>query len=266
MAPAETMTVFARRASPLPSALRMAAPTAFRSFEEDRSGLRLGDEVQVRATTHGFGQVGARRRNPGLGFHSGRDGVDAVDVGRIRVRKHAKAGAFRSGGERSNERRPVFGPEAGNRGRPIRPVLGRDDVHIPLQLFEEGQNVGESPARRAGRRPVIVVFRQAAQRPKAHDARSAAQNARLAVGLRRASRSGDGAELRPEIGGVRIGAWEHVRDVGRHFSGRRVWSRFNEHDPKGGIFAQARGEHAAGRAAADDQEIRVHTALQKPNV
>ena len=152
--------------------------------------------------------------------------------------------------------------DVGDGQRPVAPAIGGVAVaDAALQPLEVGQHVGIAPAAVAELRPGVEVIALAPIVDMAVDRRRAAE--RLAAWRENAAAGGAlGRLLRiaPVDAGVVEGLDEARRDmdVGVPVGG----TGFEHADACCRVFAEAVGEHTAGRARADDDVIeRVHERM-----
>ena len=136
----------------------------------------------------------------------------------------------RSGGgalDRSHEARPLLSRRATDLVRP-RPHLAVVAILIALEPAIEAHDIAPSPAFRSRRGPRVEVARHAAQRPQAHNARTAAHDARLRERPCRAAGRPRAFETGPKIVLVQRRAWKRVGDIRRNGVRRRVDARLRQ--------------------------------------
>ena len=139
-------------------------------------------------------------------------------------------------------------------------------------LLEERQHAVPVPAGGAARRPVVVVRRKPAHRHHAVDRRGAADHAALRVAAARTvvgRVAGAGTEGGGEAGpgeariGMR-GGGEAVEHLARLVAGRVVVAGLDQQHVVARPRAQPVGEHAAGRAGAEDDEVVLSEDMARP--
>ena len=161
--------------------------------------------------------------------------------------------------------RPQIGKDAPHRDAALLAVPRTVEIHVALDLLEEGQHVVPVPTGRAARVPFVVVGRRAAIGELPVDRRSAPQHPRLLIGAPRRARR-IGAVVRDDLGGdlqfvpgeARIeirSAGIGIEDLLRHLAMRRVLPGFQQQHPVGTARRQPVRQHRTGRPAADDDIV-----------
>ena len=161
---------------------------------------------------------------------------------------------------------PHLGEQAADRYPPLLAVGRAVEIHVPFQLLEIGQHPFPTPPPGAIRLPAVVIGGITAQGDLAVDRRAAAHDAALfvaALGRRAGFVMGQrlkvDAQVRPVVIGAEVGlAGKAVEDVFGHPARRRVLARLDQEDAVGAPGRKPVGQHASGRAAADDDGVMVH--------
>ena len=237
IAPDDRMTSRAAELSLAPADPCLHADAA-QPIEQQCTDLRIGGYRQVLAHTRAGIEITDRCRHPAL-IHV-RDGDREIPVleFRILIDQELVAGSLERLTRRLGVFRPQIGEDAANRNAPFIAVPGTIEVHVALDLLEEGQHAVPVPTGGATRVPLVVVGRRAAVGELAVDRRTTAQHARLFIGaqlrswlIRPVVRNDLGGDLqrRPCIGRVQIsGARIGIEDRCRHLAMRRVHAGFQQ--------------------------------------
>jgi len=186
-------------------------------------------------------------------------GMAIVEIGDALLRE--------SVAESEGESAPVTGEGAMDRDRPLLAVVRAVEIEIALQLAQEGQTVPVGPTLGPQGLPFIVIGGQAADGDLAVDRRAAAHDPRLLVAPRPHERRDfrermvpDGVHVCLEGGPVVI-LLEVMRQEGQRIDligdvlGRRVDAGLEKRDGDLRVGRQPVGQHAACRAAANDDIV-----------
>ena len=256
IAPADRITSRAASARSTRAAAREFDAGRALAVEQDAVDQRVGDELQVRPLQR-RAQIGAR----GAGAAAAAAGLlapaDAVaGAGRqvVDVLAVFEADLLAGLDHRRADRRPVR-----LRGEE-RPVLAAHLAALALPalgLAEIGQAIVPRPAAIAELRPVVVILGLAADVDQPVDRGGAADHPAARIDDRAAVGAGIG--LGAELPGQGL-VVEHLEEAGRDVDQRVpvAPARLDQQDFGAGILGQPVGQHAAGRARADDDVIRLH--------
>ena len=237
----------------IPALLAEGDTYAALAFEQQPGGKRLGLDAQVRPASR-LRQKRACGRAAEAAIARHLRIADALVLAAVEVVGQRKAGLLRG----------VDEPMGQVQGRAV--VLDQDGAalaallglarRIALDRLEIGQHLVERPALAAHLRPAVVVGRVAADPEHAVDRARAAEHAPARPVHLPAGDAGLG------IGGVvpvdpRV--VEQLQDARRHVDHRVPVFRagLEQHDPRA-VFAQAIGQHAAGRAGAHHHIVCLH--------
>lgn len=137
--------------------------------------------------------------------------------------------------------------------RPVGAVQRPGQARIALAFAEIGQHIVKAPAAAAERAPIVVIFALAADIDAAIDRAAAAEHAPLRHHEAAPVGGGLGLGLEDEAA---LGA-EEIEGADRHAHPHTVVVRafFEQKNARVASFAQSFGEHATGRAAADDDVV-----------
>ena len=235
------------------------------ALEEDPRHEGPGLHSQVGAA-HGRVQVGTRRAQATAAVDVAVERPEAllaVAVDVIREPVAGLLGGLEEGAEQGAGGRSALEHE----GAVVTPerVVGRRREAV-LHAFEVGQAVGVVPGAHAGiRRPPFIVERVPALEDHAVDAAGAAQD--LAAGVVDPAVVHERLGLRP-VAPVVVAAADGEGQGGRHVDEDVEAvvgaTRLQDQDAPRGVRAQAAGQHAPGRAAADDQDVVWRGHLPRP--
>ena len=227
------------------------------SVEDDALRQRRGLDVQVLAALGGA-KIRHRGARPSAVTRRGLEEAGAFLRGAVEI------GIFRQadlrGGLDEGRRQRIGMTELGDRQRAADAMEIVGAAHLVLGLLEIGQHVVKAPALIAALAPAVVILVLAADVEQAVDRTRSAQHlaarlkhlppveARLRLGL---VHPVDGLFLeQPAI------AERHVDpEVGI------LWARLEQQHRILAVRAQAVGEHAAGRACADDDVVEFACAV-----
>ena len=266
IAPHDRMISRPRNSVSPPADARLHADAALARRTAARR-LRVGGDRQVLAHPRAGIEVADRRRHPPfIDVGNGDRKIPVAELG-ILVDQEVVAGLLERLARRLRMFRPQIGKDAAHRDAALLAVPRTVEVHVALDLLEEGQHVVPVPTGRAARVPLVVVGRRAAIGELPVDRRSAAQHARLFIGApRRAWRVGPvvrddlggdlqlvPGETRIEIGRAGIG----IENLLRHLAMRRVLPGFQQQHAIGTARRQPVGQHRSCRPAADDDVVVV---------
>ena len=234
----------------------------------------VGEDMQVGAPAHRFGEIAHRRADPLLGQAADRHRAIAVRHGAVHVRDEAIAVQVLDRlDHRAAEARPLLAPVPAHGDRPIGAVQRAGEIQVALEPAIVGQDIVPAPSGRAGRDPFPEIPRHAAQRDHRVDRGAAAHDPGLLVAPRHGGirvvvghRREVGAQMRPEIIRPEEGEIIGVADIGRLPAGRMVRPGFEQQDIALRILAQPARQHATGGAAADDNTIPDHREKVTPGV
>ena len=234
-----------------PPTTRLHADAA-QPVEQQRADLRVGGDRQVLAHARARIEIADRRRHAPFVHVGNGDREISVAEFRILVDQEVVAGGLECFSGRLGMFRPQIGKDPAHRDAAFVAVPWTVEVHVALDLLEEGQHAVPVPSGRAARMPLVVVGRRAAVGELAVDRRPAAQHARLLIGAQLRPRligpvvrndlRGD-LQRRPRIGRVQIrGAGIGIEDRRRHLAVRRVLpSLQQQHLVRCGRTAGSRG-------------------------
>ncbi len=131
--------------------------------------------------------------------------------------------------------------------------LARAPVMV-LLAEEVGQHVVPAPAGKAELAPAVIIGRLAAHIDHGVDGRRAADHPAARIGDRAAAQIGLGRGLEHPVG-ARIADRVEIADRNMEPDPVVAAAGLDDQHAVAGIAAQPIGEHAAGRAGADDDEI-----------
>ena len=157
------------------------------------------------------------------------------------------------------QRRPILHRGPPDRHRTVLAVRRTAEIDVVLKLPEERQHVVPAPARGAKRLPFGVIVGRATIRNHAHHRRTAADHVCLREARQRRIILPPPMRLQsgPEIGIVVVGARIGIENVVRFRARWRITARFNQKHARRGTRRQPVRQHTPGRAAADNDDIKV---------
>ena len=223
------------------------------ALDDDPVHERTGQHLEIGPAQRGFE---IRARHTGTAAAARRRAINpakallalAVDI----IRK-AVAGLERRLHEGGGER---CGAQIGrlDRERSRYAVIGVGAVGVLFRAFEIRQNVGIAPSAKARHSPAIVVAGVPTNVHHAVDRGRTAQDA--TARMREPAAIQEGFRIGDIVPVEAIGA-QQAADRGRHGDAPASipWPGFDEQHADRRVFREAGGQHAAGRACADDHVI-----------
>ena len=242
------------------AALRDLDAGHFAALEDEALDPGFRHDGQVVALTGHRIEIADGGRDPSVvGVGEGNRGVALGEV-LVHVGAVLVAGGGEGPGGGPGVAGPHLGEQAADRNAAFLAVLGTVEVHVPSQLLEVGQHRLPAPSAGAHRLPRVVIGGIAAQRHLAVDGGASAHDAALLVAApgRRAGQVVTqwpqvDAEFGPVVVGAEVGAaGKAVEDVLGHPARRRVPARLDQENAVAAPRRKPVGQHASGRAAADD--------------
>ena len=231
------------------------------AFEQNARGLHLALQLQV-------GALAQVRQYPGLArvvalaaLHHDLRGAKAVLRGAVQVGVKGPARLLAGLAQRGVP--GVVGAQLLHPHRAAVAVVGVAiliEGLVVLTLFEVGQHVVPAPAGVARRGPAVVVQRVAAHIHQHVERRAPAQAAPQRVVRHAPAQPRLRHSIEAPVVGAGLGAVQQ-RAQGRVAAGQPLALArpgFEQQHAVARVFRQARGDGAARRAGADDDEIHVH--------
>ena len=227
------------------------------SVEQQRRDSGAIDDGQIAAGAHRRIEIADRRRRALVRPVAHRHRAIAVAEIRIHVGDERNLALLRERMHRLRQRRPVVRAGAADRHRSAAAVHFAAEIQVVLELAIIRQHVVPAPSSRSVRLPFGVVVRRAAIRHHAHHRGAAAHDASLGEADQRGIFLAAPMHLQagPEIGVVVIRGGVGIEHVGRLFARRRIGAGLEQQHARGRSRGKPIGQHASGRAAADDDDV-----------
>ena len=215
------------------------------------------DDGQISARSHRSIEIADRRRRALVRPVAHRHRAIAIAEIRIHVGNERNLPLLRERMYRFRQRRPVVRPGAADRHRTAAAMHVAAEIQVVLELAVIGQHVVPAPAGRSVRLPFGVVVGRTAIRHHAHHRGAAAHDAPLGkTDQRRIILAAPmHLEAGPEIGVVVIGRGVGIEHVGGLVTRRRIGPGLEQQHAPGRSCGESIGQHASGRAAADDDDV-----------
>ena len=224
----------------------------------------IGDG-QIAARAHRRIEIADRRGRPLVRPVAHRHRAIAVAEVAVHVGDEGNLPLLRIVMHRARQRRPIRDRRTPDRDQPVAAVqIAAGEIEVLFEFAKERQHIVPAPAGGAQRLPFVVVVGRSAQRHHAHHGGAAAHDAPLRKpDLGRVVAQTPMHLQRPHIGVVVVGDRIGVAHVGGQIVRRRVPPGFEQQHAAVRRRGQPVGQHAAGRAATDDNGVatlgtRVH--------